>query len=302
MQRMEKQDSVTGLNFIVLASPKSGTTWVQQMLCEHAQVHCAESRLFGQYFDPKVGSSVHLTLEQYVRFVSRYYNPPCGPDARDAYFDALLHRLIGTIASHAREESGKPIYGEKLTPYPGTARGVVQQLLEHDRELRLIHLVRDCRDVVVSGMAHWSRAMGSVGDHADPDEIFTKMLDTWVDVESAFERDRDQFEHVLEVRYEDLLIDPMAQAARVFEFIGADCPSGFLERCVERTSFATLSGGRQRGQVDDSSFYRCGTAGQWRDVLSTDQLDRIASIAGALMEARGYGHVARATRSASSTG
>lgn len=302
MQRMEKHDSVTGLSFIVFASAKSGTTWVQKMLCEHTQVHCAESRLFGRYFDPKVGSSVHLTLEQYVRFMSQYYNPPCGPEARDAYFDALLHKLIGTIASHAREESGKPIYGEKLTPYPGTARGVMQQLLEHDRGVKLIHLVRDCRDVVVSGMAHWSRAMGSVGDHADPDEIFTKMLDTWVDVESAFERDRDQFEHVLEVRYEDLLIDPMAQAARVFEFIGAECASGLLERCVERTSFETLSGGRQRGQVDDSSFYRLGTSGQWRDVLSDDQLDRIAISAGVLLDARGYEPVARVPRSASSAG
>lgn len=286
----QPRGEASGLSFVVLASPKSGTTWVQKMLSAHPRVHCAETRLFGQHFDPKAGTSVHLTLEQYVRFVSRHYNPPCEPEGRDAYFDSLLGRLIGTIASHARAESGKPIYGEKLTPYRGTAQGVMDRLaVLEGGGVRLIHLVRDCRDVIVSGAAHWQRVVDPGDARADPDTIFRLTLENWVEIETAFEQHRDRFAHVLEVRYEDLLEAPAAEAERIFGFIGADCDAGVIEACVERTSFATLSGGRQRGEVDDSSFYRCGTAGQWRGQLTAEQLACVQEMAGGVMEGLGYG-------------
>ncbi len=288
MQRIHNPEGDDGLDFLVLASPKSGTTWLQLMLSAHPRVHCAETRLFGRYFDPKVGASLHLTLEQYVRFVSGYYHPPCAPDGRDAYFDSLLSKLIATIAAHAREESGKPIYGEKITPYVGTGQQVMDRLAGLGKRTRLIHLVRDCRDVVVSGMAHWRRALAGGGERVGPEAIFEKMLENWVDIEGAYARNRDRLGDVLEVRYEDLLSDPIAQARRVFAFIGAECEAGVIEACVERTSFEALSGGRARGQVDESSFYRSGTAGQWKQRLSAEEIERIEGVAGELMEGLGY--------------
>lgn len=276
------------IDFLLIAAPKSGTTWVQRMLSEHPQAHCAETRLFGRYFDPRVGESLHMPLEQFVGFMSGYYRPPCAQDQHDAYFQSLLSKLIGTIAAHARSESGKPIYGEKLTPYAGTAQHVLDQVRGLGRETRVIHLVRDCRDVIVSGMAHWRRALESTGNTVDTEMLFARMLDLWVETESAMEHSRAHFEQLLEVRYEDLLTDPTAQAERVLAFIGADRDPELIARCVENTHFAALSGGRQPGQEDPSSFYRCGTAGQWKQRLTPGQLARVHDQAGGLLSARGY--------------
>ena len=260
---------------------------MQKMLSEHSQVHCSETRLFGRYFDPSFGPSTHLPLEEYVQILSRYYDPPCEADRREAYFASLLNKMIETIASHAKEESGKPIYGEKLTPYVGTADGVIEQLVGLGSEVRMIHLVRDCRDVIVSGIAHWGKVVDE-NSQRELEKSFAYFLDAWVEIEHAMRSAKDRFAHVLEVRYEDMLADPIAQAQRVFAFIGADVADEVVEQCVEQAAFSKLSGGRQPGQEDSASFYRNGTAGQWKDKLSSSQLEMIHSKAGALLTELGY--------------
>ena len=283
---MEQRSSEKGLGFVVLACPKSGTTWMQRLMSAHAEVHCAESRLFGRYLSTAYGDMPRLTLEEYVSILSSYYHPPCEALESEAYFQTLLHKLIETIADHAREESGKRIYGEKLTPYIGTMDRVVEQLIAYDRNLRVIHLVRDCRDVVVSGIAHWRMLRG---DQAlDVEELFSHLLDSWIEIQSAMTQVGDRFAHVLEVRYEDMLEDPVGQARRVFALIGADCDPDLIQRCVEETSFAKLSGGRARGHEDSASFFRNGTAGQWKDRLSDEQIRRVHERAGALLAGYGY--------------
>lgn len=291
MARMDTQsEHGNAIDFFVIASPKSGTTWVQKMLCSHPQVHCAESRLYGLYFDPRVGASTHLPLEQYVRFMSGYHQPAGDECSREAYFDGLLDRLVGAIADHAREHSGKAVYGEKVTPYPGTAAHVLGQVRTRHAGARLIHLVRDPRDVIVSGMAHWRRALAvqptdEPHRYEDEDLLFSDLLDHWVEVQSAMIENGDG---VLVIRYEDLVREPRTVVGRLLRHIGVDASEAVVSRCVEENTFEKLSGGRQRGEIDDSSFYRCGTAGQWRGRLTAEQLACVQEMAGGLMEGRGY--------------
>lgn len=261
---------------------------MQKMLSEHPQVHCAETRLFGRHFDVGYGRSPHLPLEEYVQMIGRHYHPPCDQEGREGYFQTLLAKLIETIALHAKEESGKVIYGEKLTPYVGTADHVMDQIWELYPNIRLIHLVRDCRDVVVSGIAHWLQLQDRAADSDSMDIPFSYLLNSWVEIQRAMDNARDRFEHVFEVKYEDMLEDPLGQAARIFSFVGADCQADLIQRCVEETTFEKLSGGRTRGQEDAMSFFRNGTAGQWRDRLSQTQLERIDELAGALLASLGY--------------
>ena len=276
------------IDFFVIASPKSGTTWVQKMLCSHPQVHCAESRLYGLYFDPRVGASTHLPLEQYVRFMSDYHQPAGDECSREAYFDGLLDRLVFAIASHAREQSGKPVYGEKLTPYHGTAAHVLDQVRTRHPASRLVHLVRDPRDVIASGMAHWRRALAAQPDgeshrYSDTGLLFDDLLDHWVEIQRAM------FEaSALTVRYEDLTRDPFSVFGQMLCSIGVDDSDEVVARCVEANTFAKLSGGRVPGQVDNGSFYRRGTPGGWVSELSPAQADRVHEQADHLLARYGY--------------
>lgn len=278
------------IDFFVIASPKTGTTWVQKLLRTHPQVHCAESRLYGLYFDPRVGASTHLPLEQYVRFMSGYHDPGCDADAREACFDGLLDRLVGTIADHAREHSGKAVYGEKVTPYRGTAARVLDQIRARHPDTRLIHLVRDPRDVIVSGMAHWKRALAAQPTdephrYEDEDLLFADLLDHWVEVQSAMNNDGNG---VLTVRYEDLVSEPRTAVGRLLRHIGVDDAGAVVSRCVEENTFEKLSGGRAPGQVDDGSFYRRGVPGGWVGELGEGRAQRVMERAGELLARYGY--------------
>jgi len=280
------EESSQCLSFLVLACPKSGTTWMQRLLGEHPNVHCAESRLFGRYNEQYSERSTHLPLEEYVHILSKYYRPPCDEARSEAYFESLLGKLIETIASHAITESGKQIYGEKFTPYLATTDHSINQILTLYPKIRLIHLVRDCRDVIVSGMAHWLHS--NPKDPSDWEIPFSYFLDSWIEIQQSMQEARDRFADVLEVRYEDMLENPSLQARRVFSFIGATVSDEVIERCVEETTFSKLADGRQAGEEDPSSFYRSGTSGQWPDRLSAHQINRVHIEAGALLRSYGY--------------
>ena len=277
-----------GLSYVVLACPKSGTTWMQRLLSAHDEVHCAESRLFGNFVSTDFGDAPRMTLEAYVSILSAYYHPPCDRAGGEAYFQSLLYKLVDTIAEHAKAESGKRVYGEKLTPYLGTMDRVIEQLGRYGDGLRVVHLVRDCRDVIVSGSAHWRLVQDQEAIEGDPEAAFAYLLDSWIEIQQAMERATERFARVLIVRYEDMLDDPLTQARRLFAFIGADDDPELIRSCVEATTFAKLSGGRARGEEDASSFFRNGTAGQWKDRLSIEQIRRVHERAGALLAGYGY--------------
>jgi len=285
------------MRYAVFASPKSGTTWVQRLLSAHPQVHCAESRAFGRYFDPHNPTAVHLSIEQFVHTMRAYYHPPAGIDP-DRFYDDMLFNMVDAIGHTATRASGKPVYGEKITPFRGTAGAVIDRLHAYKPELRFVHLVRDPRDVIVSGFVHQANIRMNSG-HAQAghyrdclkqqivdNDILDAALDIWLDCASAASKGLDRFDHAMMLRYEDLLADPRAHSARLLNFIGAEAADA--DRCVERASFRALSGGRDEGEEDRASFFRKGVAGDWVNWLSADQTARIVDQASSLMIEFGY--------------
>src|SRR5262245_54165119 len=118
------------MRYLVLACAKSGTTWLQRLLSAHPEVHCSETRPAGEYVSTENPAGIHISLEAYVSLLSRHYFPPVPAAESPAFHRTLLFNLIDTIAETSRRASGKPVYGEKLTPFSGTASQVVERLHE----------------------------------------------------------------------------------------------------------------------------------------------------------------------------
>lgn len=290
-----------GIGFVVFASAKSGTTWVQRLLSSHPAVHCAESRPFGDYFNPRNLSGPHLPVETFVKFLSAYYHPPVEAAASDAFWRDVLFNVVDAIAHTGRAACGKPIYGEKLTPYLGTAAAAVRRLAEYNPRMRFIHLVRDGRDVVVSASAQRSNSKTRFGSAAErergeadlrgrriPDEDFDEFTGLWADSVAAGLHAADLFEHTLELCYERMVEDPRAQTERLLKFIGADAEPEAVEACVRAASFERLSGGRQRGDEDRASFFRKGEVGDWANWLTPEQAAAFEIRCGTLLDRLGY--------------
>jgi hypothetical protein len=291
------------LSFLVFASPKSGTTWMQRLLSQHPEAVCAESRLFGDFYQPNPVSLPYLSLEKYLSVVSNHFAPAVrGLRREDTDFHrALLANVVDTIATSTLRAVGKSVYGEKQTPFLGTAGQVVDSLEAYNPDVRFVNLTRDGRDVVVSGAAQWlnlrlhrapeserPQYLEALERRTVLEEDFTRFLTHWVEAVTAGFEARGRFRHYLHVRYEAFLAEPLEQAARLFEFVGIDAREAVVRDCVEAASFRQLSGGRVAGDENRQSFFRKGQAGDWPHWLSADQVAAFEARAGALLGELGY--------------
>lgn len=201
-----------------------------------------------------------------------------------------------------------------------------RRLPELVRDRRLLLLVRDPRDVIVSWYHHHARrstprTRARLGLPLDMDPVdlaafaadpgfglpsVVAFLERWVAIARAHPRS-------LLVRYEDLRARPEAELERILAFLGLEAPRAVLERAVafasfdslkekERTGFFRTEKLQARDPGDPASFkVRRGKVGGYRDELPAEvvaRLDRL--VAERLDPALGYGVPPAASRTAAS--
>ena len=184
-------------------------------------------------------------------------------------------------------------------------------------EAKVVHIIRDGRDVAVSRMHHdWNRQRpAEEGGLLTPEDLdkrdryrqgpedflrsgesifieqrLARLATLWNSNVGPALRDGPAIlgGKYLEVRYEDLLGKPEKEAARVFRFLGVQEDEKIVGRCVEKTSFEKRAGGRERGQEDSTSAVRKGVAGDWKNVFTGRDRTIYKEIAGDLLVRLGY--------------
>jgi hypothetical protein len=222
---------------------------------------------------------------------------------------AITHFLTERLA-----ESGKRMVGDK-TPFLTTE--TLKEMSVILPQARVIHIIRDGRDIAVSHAHHrWNQAKDEGGAiELEPEEAAKR---------DAYRRDPEGFramgesiltktvlrstakswrDHVLtaveegpallgpnyaEVRYEDLLDRPKDEVGRLLRFLGADAAEGVVEECVDRASFESWTKGRERGREDSKAFLRKGVAGDWKNVFTERDKSIFKEVAGDLLIRLGY--------------
>ena len=310
--------------FFIVGFAKSGTSWLTRILNAHPEVLCrGEGIFFGRGADlgERRGlltpTSLHGALadsENLRRWVERSIWTR-GDDV-DRHLTNLTRISIRYFLAEKLAASGKKFVGDK-TPF------VTEDGLEEIKvlfpEAKVIHIVRDGRDVAVSAVHHiWNHSPDAGGHlkNVKPEELSKRdryRMDPAAFLEageSIFdeERLRSGFaqgwrrmcartledgpklfgEDYAEVRYEDLLDRPAQETGRLLRFLGADDGSETVKRCVEAASFERLSKGRKRGEEDPTSFFRKGVAGDWRGVFTEEDRRIFKEEAGELLVRLGY--------------
>lgn len=289
---------------IIISAPRSGTTWLLQALNAHPEVFATELRAFGEHVDlvQDAGAArprLRITLDRYVDALLQPHQwGPLGP-SREVVGDELLRGIYTTIHDHALSRSGKRVFVDKLTPYLGTADRAVTSIARLFPDARVIMLVRDGRDVAVSGVMHWL-TKHVVGDrradqqqqrraffleHANEslERFFTDdELEEWASLwRQPFEAIKSQGTDLdcLVVRYEDMVHDLSVQLHRISEFVGVGTDASIIKRCVDASTFEVMSGGRRRGDDAPGQHVRKGVVGDWRRYFTAadaEQFDRLA--------------------------
>jgi hypothetical protein len=292
--------------FFVVGNQKSGTTWLMRMLDAHPEILCkGEGRFFGGSWRQK-----SLKQRDTMRPASSLYNALLDSeylrlwiersvwsrnDAAGEHLDNLTRMAIDYFLGGALLKSGKRIVGDKsplLTP------DTIREISAIYPEAKVIHIIRDGRDVAVSAAHHarnfgQARKRGAANETTDtifPEGQLEKLAAEWASrVGKTVEDGPALLEgNYTEVRYEDLLQNPEVEVGRLLAFLAASSDEKSVTRCIEAASFERLSKGRKRGEEDPSSFFRKGVAGDWRHVFTREERETFAREAGELLAGLGY--------------
>lgn len=283
---------------IIVGAPRSGTTMLRFMLDAHSQLAIPPET----WFLPPAGDLMRKAgsdRDRFFEFIIRF--PASAPAWNDfhvpaAAFRARLARLEPfTVPDGLRlfyrmyaERFQKPRWGDK-TPAYALHMSVIAGILP---EARFIHIIRDGRDVAVSLRQRWF----------SPGHAIKVQAKHWRDhVEAARQQGRAGLPY-LELRYEDLVRDPLPHLKRVCAFIELDFEPGmvsFHTRAAERLREHLARYGadgrllvsreeRLKQQARTQEPLDASRIGAWRRELTPGEQRGFEAVAGETLKACGY--------------
>jgi hypothetical protein len=181
-------------------------------------------------------------------------------------------------ADHGRESITD---GQRAVGTPGM-HVPIGEVVEHLPGFRIVHLVRDPRDVVVSYFYHLVASLRTnVAEKAFVTRDRSGRLLTrsdwkkrygqraWRRFEKFFGRQGQAVERMIAVRYEDLLVQAPHELERVGAFLGVDTDPAQRRDIAQRHSFAAKTGSTAEQR---NSMTRKGKSGDWRNYFDQELL------------------------------
>lgn len=248
--------------------PRSGTTWIHDILGAHPQAVCVfESFLFGDAGLGGCASSLH-------------WRPPAGGGA----IGELVSRE--EVIQDLRALAGKWLAGA-LEPHhrfliektPGHLY-MIDFISEIFPEAKFIHVLRDGRDVAVSSQAAargWASWWGSALVQTDLSSLSVRLQLPFGTLHSrarAWQRIVDDVRtyearlgtRLLSIKYEDVHADADTSIRTLFDFCGMPYDAALVRHAHEANDFRQFTAG-------ETHFRRGGRIGDWRQNFSL--LDRV---------------------------
>jgi hypothetical protein len=163
-----------------------------------------------------------------------------------------------------------------------------------------VYIVRNPLDVAISYAHHAGAPIDDTIEYMSRKDVETEGSDiavyevhgSWSQHVWSWTRNNNRALHVM--RYEDMLAEPEKSFAALARHLLIEFTPQQLQTAVEHSSFARLQtqekkrGFRERPPNADGNFFREGRAGQWKDVLTPAQIDRIVRTHGEQMRRFGY--------------
>jgi hypothetical protein len=283
----------------VVGCPRSGTTWITSILANHPQViNTAESHAYPTVLGPFTERRLRgdpgwrVVLTRYDLMADRDWNV-----GLHRYTDRkTLRDLIVTARArpewsdeHAAQHVIEWVFDHFFATHGGTPERLfvektpahqlyAHRILRSFPEARLVEVVRDGRDVCASmermaGVQWW------------PPSDRSAQIETWVKhirLGMAVRAEPDFAGRILQVRYEAVRAQPIAEMERLFAFADLDATRATLAGIAAATDVRRAPPSPRRG------LSASGRVGSWKDHFTPEDSELFRQIAGDLHLQAGY--------------
>lgn len=262
--------------FFLTGYDKSGTTWMRNALHQINDFSCIGSNQYFDFFDEKPEGVILNTIknaeerESILNLSAKYFESTFKTD----YYNRLV------LAS----KSEASYYGEKSTIQD------LNLIAHFFPTSKTIILIRDMRDILVSFAFHfdrkyknitknWSRERSKIDENG---KIKNDFIEREIQKMKAYYQHIINFENqyqknLIVVKYEDLISDKgFDYFMKMIKFINNnETEETKIKNAWNKHTFEKLSKGRKPGEKDVTSFYRSGTAKDYLNHLTNEQIDWI---------------------------
>ena len=267
--------------FFIFGCPRSGTSLLSAMLGMHPRLAIPQESHFYSGIYPIVqrfGNLQHeSTRARLVREILRtehiriWTPPPSVAETLDAITRYDFHGIVDGLMRAWAAGQGKPRWGEKTPPHTLCWRTILPAF----PDARVVHLVRDGRDVVLS----YKKAFFG------PKHVYP-LARRWEQYLSAAEKAREFLgkDRFHQLRYEDLLATPERELRRICAFLGEEfAPQMLAYHEAPRTSPSEGRNARnlRRPILSDN-------VGKWQGEMTNRELRIFESLAGDGLDRYGY--------------
>lgn len=219
----DDQNSKTPI--FIVGMPRSGTTLVERILGQNAQVYCAGEQ-----------EAMEFVAAHYKHQVSigRLENPSAVSSAKWAELRSMYLEKLPEIS--------KPIFTDKL-PHNFRNVGLILKLFP---DAKIIQMHRDPKDISLS---IYQRAFAPGHNYAnrwDDLKHFNAQADRYMAHWSSL-----QSSQIMDLQYEDLVRDPQIHARQLIEFVGFKWDDGYLDFHESTSKSFTFSEMQVREPITD---------------------------------------------------
>lgn len=270
--------------FILFGSPRSGTTLLAATLHQHDRIVVPDETdfiipvafLVDRVKDPALGRPLVKQLILAADLTRRSLGEYLDQREIDAAVDraeysacAIVRSVYDTLARKADVD----IAGDK-SPNDLLFARILMKMGFLDSGIRVIHLVRDVRDVVLS----IERQDWGLQDVAG---WFPRLWNTSNLYVHELMRERAETYHLL--RYEDLVRQPESHVRRVTEFLGVPFEPAMLEHRARGRRYV---GAKAHGNLQQP--FMASRAMAWREAMSPAARARVEDAAREALQTFGY--------------
>ncbi|WP_421726532.1 sulfotransferase domain-containing protein [Bauldia sp.] len=272
----------------IASYPKSGNTWIRVFL--HHLFRMADGRPLEDYDLDSLSRTSTVAFGRVDLFERFMEKPILESDPVDIAF------ARPKVQQAMVDEEDRVIF---VKTHSFLGRVFDQPLINRAVSSGAIYIVRNPLDVAVSLQSYLGvsldsaiRSMGASLNASPTVEIRAQEIwGSWTENVGSWTTNSPPVVHV--VRYEDLLADTRNQFDAIVRHLRLDVTPEQVEEALALSSFDRLQAQEAAtGFIERPSysgqFFRAGKAGQWRDVLSPEQIDRIVSDHGEQMSRFGY--------------